>query len=101
MRALIVAASLMTVLAASSARGDEFPPPAAPRGAAYIDADSGTMTVIADKTAVMIAPDAKAKVVGTLNNGEQVTVYDATEKWVHIHSKSTNLDGYIQKSMLQ
>ena len=101
MRALIVAASLMIVLAASSAWGDEFPQPAPPREAAYVDVDSGTMTVIADKTAVTVAPDAKAKVVGMLKNGEQVTVYDATEKWVHIHSKASNLDGYVQKSMLQ
>ena len=101
MRTLIVAASLMIVLAASTAWGDDFPQPAAPRAAAYVDVDSGTMTVIADKTAVTVAPDAKAKVVGMLKNGEQVTVYDATEKWVHIHSNSSNLDGYVQKSMLQ
>ena len=101
MRTLFVAASLMIVLAASAARSDEFPQPAASRESPYIDVDSGTMTVIADKTAVTVAPDAKAKVVGLLKNGEQVTVYDATEKWVHIHSKSSNLDGYVQKSMLQ
>lgn len=101
MRGLIVAASLMIVFAAGSALGVEFTPPA-PRGGAYIEVDSGTMTVIADKTAVTVAPDSKSKVIGTLKNGEQVTVYGTgDEKWVHIHSKTSNLDGYVQKSMLQ
>ena len=100
MRKFFVAASLLMVLAAGRAAGEDFPIPQAPEGA-YIEIDSGMMTVIADKTAVTVAPDAKSKVVGLLKNGEQVIVYGTGEKWVHIHSKSSNIDGYVQKSMLQ
>jgi hypothetical protein len=100
MRRFIVAASLLTALAAGRAAGEEFRIPQT-RDAAYVEIDSGMMTVIADKTAVTAAPDAKSKVVGLLKNGEQVIVYGTGEKWVHIHSKSSNIDGYVQKSMLQ
>jgi len=113
MRRLLVAASLMAVLAAPATFGpvafgdvivsspvseDAAATPQAPRAT---NADSGTMTVIADKTAVTEKPDSKTKVVGMLKTGEQVTVFDMTEKWVHIHSKTSNLDGYVQKSALQ
>ena len=97
---LIVTASLLMVLAVGRAAGEEFPV-AQLRDAAYTEIDSGVMTVIADKTAVTIAPDPKSKVIGLLKNGEQVTVYGSGEKWVHVHSKASNIDGYVQKSMLQ
>ena len=100
MHKLIVAASLLMVMAAGSAAGEDFPTAPA-RDGAYLEIDSGMMTVIADKTAVTAAPDAKSKVIGLLKNGEQVIVFGTGEKWVHIHSKSSNLDGYVQKSMLQ
>jgi uncharacterized protein YgiM (DUF1202 family) len=108
MRRLFVAASLMAALAAPAAFGDVNVSPPVPQGAAYspqgpqaTNVDSGTMTVIADKTAVTEKPDSKTKVVGVLKTGEQVTVFDMTEKWAHIHSKTSNLDGYVQKSALQ
>jgi len=97
---LVVTASLLMVLTVGRAAGEEFPVPQL-RHAAYTEIDSGVMTVIADKTAVTVAPDPKSKVVGLLKNGEQVTVYGSGEKWVHIHSKTSNIDGYVQKSMLQ
>ena len=100
MRKFIIAASLLMVLAAGRAASEEFPIPQA-RDAAYVEIDSGMMTVIADKTAVTAAPDAKSKVIGLLKNGDQVIVYGTGEKWVHIHSKASNLDGYVRKSMLQ
>ncbi len=100
MRKLVIAASLLMVLAAGRAAGEELSIPPL-RDAAYVEIDSGTMTVIADKTAVTISPDPTSKVVGLLKNGEQVIVYGSGEKWVHIHSKSSNIDGYVQKSMLQ
>ena len=98
MRSVIITASFLMVLAAGIAAADELAHPASRDGAF---GDSGTMTVIADKTAVTAAPDAKSKVLGLLKNGEQVTVYETNEKWVHIHSTTSNLDGYVQKSMLQ
>ena len=106
MRRLFVAASLMAVLAAPAAFGpvafgDVIVSPPVPEIAAYTAVDSGTMTVIADKTTVMEKPDSKTKVVGMLKTGEQVTVFDMTEKWAHIHSKTSNIDGYVQKSALQ
>lgn len=107
MRKLYLTASLMAVLAAPAAFGplafaDVIVSPPVPEiAAAYTTVDSGTMTVIADKTTVMEKPDPKTKVVGMLKTGEQVTVFDMNEKWVHIHSKTSNLDGYVQKSALQ
>ena len=102
MRRLFVAASLMAVLAAPAAFGDVIVSPPAPGiDAAYTTVDSGTMTVIADKTAVTEKPDPRTKIIGMLKTGEQVTVFDMNEKWAHIHSKTSNLDGYVQKSALQ
>src|ERR1700685_1327734 len=102
MRRLLVAASLMAVLAAPAAFGDVLIVQPMPEGIAYTtNVDSGTLTVIADKTAVTEKPDAKTKVVGMLKTGEQVTVFDMNEKWAHIHSKTSNVDGYVQKSALQ
>ena len=111
MRRLFVTASLMEALAAPAAFGpiafapaafaDVIVSPPVPEIAAYTTVDSGTMTVIADKTTVMEKPDPRTKVVGMLKTGEQVTVFDMNEKWAHIHSKTSNLDGYVQKSALQ
>jgi len=111
MRRLFFSDSLMAVLAALAAFGSVafapmafadviVSPPAPGIAAAYTAVDSGTMTVIADKTAVTEKPDAKTKVVGMLKTGEQVTVFDMAGKWAHIHSKTSNLDGYVQKSAL-
>jgi len=101
MRGLIVAASLMMVLAASTAWGAGPLWPPAPQKGAFLLADSGTMTVIADKTAVTEKPDQKTKVLGQLKSGEQVTVFDISGNWAHIHSKVSNIDGYVLKSTLQ
>lgn len=101
MRGLIVAASLLMVLAASTAWGAGPLFPRVQQHGAVLLVDSGTMTVIADKTAVTEKPDPKTKVVGQLKSGEQVTVFDISGNWAHIHSKVSNVDGYIQKSALQ
>ena len=101
MRGLIVAASLLMVLAASAAWGAGPLFPRVEQHGSVLLADSGTMTVIADKTAVTEKPDPKTKVVGQLKTGEQVTVFDISGNWAHIHSKASNVDGYVQKSALQ
>jgi hypothetical protein len=101
MRGLIVAASPLMVLAASAAWGAGPLFPRAELPGAIMLVDSGTMTVIADKTAVTERPDPKTKVVGQLKSGEQVTVFDISGNWAHIHSKASNVDGYVQKSALQ